>query len=167
MTFKKPNMDAIVNELKEFCDDFIINGKWYEWYEDDNPYDSSGDVRPLTTSKIDYMEDVEVHEQLCALHYIYTGERTPTYESGCGWNHTTLYWKYEHLLDQKILGGFIAINLPEGVDKESYKDNHWDEWDVFTDDICESDDYFHCLEQCNLESYYSKEKILELLRATN
>jgi len=80
--------------LKDFCDDFIRNGKWYEWYDDHCPYDDSGDTRPIPSeSKIDYIDNLDMHEDLCLLDYIYLGYWNPTHMSRLGKSHVSLAHK--------------------------------------------------------------------------
>ena len=154
--YKTPDTEALFQALKQECDDFIVNGQWYEWYDDGCPYDSSGQVRPLTVSKAEYIKDVDVHEQLHLLHYIHTGSSEATYESGCGLHWTTLADQMQTDLDDIAYKEMLRLNVPADMDVKS------DEYDALREDICEQDDYEYLDVVTQILEHYTKDVVLAL-----
>lgn len=142
-TIKLPSFEIWMQELKNTAIDFVQTSPLYEWVSDDNPYDHSGDVRLiLPENKLDYINNIEINEWLdCFIDQLYTGQRIPTFESGCGWNFESygsyLQYKFEHELIDRIL------NLSSFIFPESVNEDEWDEikYDLVDDFIWENDIY--------------------------
>jgi hypothetical protein len=150
MEHKTPDLTMLVEKTKSKCEDFIINGDWFEHYNDGCPYDNSGDTRRITKPKIDYISSLDV-EFLRPLSQIYLGHWTASHCSGSGKNHETLETDLCEEFVNEALEEFLTLN-----------------------DTCDNDElteYFygeyHCGDVLNafedLANYYTKGKVIEVL----
>ncbi|MFK7905682.1 MAG: hypothetical protein AB8B69_11180 [Chitinophagales bacterium] len=126
----------------------------YEWFQDDNPFDSSGDIRK-TDRKV-WDEALKIEDILES----FTGERTPSYESGRGWNFEIFeFYFWEQLNDEiygKYLDDFITENQGKVIEQFRQLDQstHEDisEFLLFEDVVGDSD----CELQCFLGEFIPK-----------
>lgn len=157
--YKILNLDDIREKAKSFIEDFILNGTWYEWYDDDCPYDRSGETKKLSIPKIEYIQELESKFFYSdPLSQIYLGDWTATFESGYGKHHRTLCDLLVLEIIDPAVSKFVSLNIgdvPE--DTNEYYD--------LCDDISYSDFAFdiYGIEE-ELCSYYDCDKIIEILK---
>jgi len=93
----------------------------YEWFHNNDPFDSSGDIRKTDRKLWD--ETLEVKDILES----FTGERTPSYESGRGWNFEIFEYYFRQQLSDEIYGKYLEGFITENQDKIIEQFRHLDQ----------------------------------------
>jgi hypothetical protein len=82
--------DLIKNKVREIVGSGLESGEKFEIVQSDCPWDSSGELEKIG----DHLR-IEEYEYVTDFLEELTGERIPTFESGCGWHFET----YQDLLN--------------------------------------------------------------------
>ena len=169
----KEDTSLIESEMDETIRDVITCLTPHRWEEDDwNPFDHSGTVREIPPEELREFISGQEGSMRCVmlglLSCIYTGAKTPTFESGCGWNFVT----YADAINDSFYEDFFCdyensffykyhLNDENDADKDDENREEFYDflcWEVENDVLCElerkiqaidSKEFFHILDSAD------------------
>lgn len=145
---------------KQYVIQYIAQHKVYRWINENyDPFDHSGIVEEVPMSELkNFLEKEEIgFWQESYLDCLYSGEKRPSYESGCGWYYNTFQSEISEELEQDFMEKMWQLNVPaELANDDDYYDKNFDE---FYDTMLEV--FFDWMEK--IYSYFTKERVIHLI----
>ena len=108
LTFVSPRFDDWIIDLNNTVTEIIQKSNIYEWSPDfgyGEPYDRSGDIERIPDDKkINFIKNGnEFSGRGYFLDDLYTGSKTATYMSGCGWHFETYGDYFKNEFEQELI----------------------------------------------------------------